>query len=95
MQLWLELARFKYICANFVFCITCTFSMNRFPRLKTPLSSKLDKKRFVLGTRMGLADLDRAILSFPAVFLGIIVVSILYIDVYGIKKQQCISTEVY
>lgn len=37
---------------------------------------------------MGLDDLDRAKLSVLAVFLGIIVVPILYVDVYGIKTQN-------
>ena len=37
---------------------------------------------------MGLDDLDSAKLSGPAVFLGIIVVPILYVDVCGIKTQN-------
>lgn len=37
---------------------------------------------------MDLDDLDRAKLSIQAVFLGIIVVPILYVDVYGIKTQN-------
>ena len=37
---------------------------------------------------MGLDDLDSAKLSVLAAFLGIIVVPILYVDVYGIKTQN-------